>query len=131
MALLVAGARPTKLAERVAYTPDRAALQAQQSTVQVAHGVNVMPFASGNLLDRDQDAQGKPFGNHTGLPFTAGQTRTLSHGLQRAPSGFFVVSAVGLAVTLLPNLIQTGTGTATSITLSAPSDAFVAKIWVW
>lgn len=130
MALLVAGAKPTKLAERVAYTPDRAALQAQQSTVQVAHGVNVMPFASGNLLDRDQDAQGKPFGSHTGLPFTASQTRTLSHGLQRVPNGFFLVGAVGIAAAL-PILIQVGAATSTTITLMATVDGFTAKIWVW
>ena len=121
---------PTRLTERVAYTPDRAALQAQQSTVNVAHATNQLAFASGNLLDRDQDANGKPIGNHTGIPFTASQQRVLSHGLQRVPNGFFIVGAVGLAAAL-PILMQVGTATVSSITLSAPVDGFTAKIWVW
>lgn len=116
---------PTKLSERVAYSPDRSALQAQQSTVGVAHGVNQLAFASGNLLDRDQDATGRPTGNHTGIPFAAGQVRILSHGLRRVPQGFIISDSLGYAV-----LSASPGRDAVAIALQSQS-ACTVKIWVW
>jgi hypothetical protein len=85
--------RQTRVPMKVEQTDDRQVNQLQKNAAAGAQALNRFPLGSGNLIDREQDGQGRPFGPNTGLAFTTGVPRVISHGLGRKPNGVMIADS--------------------------------------
>jgi hypothetical protein len=104
----------------------------QRHANEVTVRLEKCPFISGNLLDKEQDANGKTTTSlpGSGLAFTATQTRTLTHGLGRVPNGWFVMRAFGAGPVLLAEVSPAPSSSTITLanSLGAPGSVF---IWVF
>lgn len=103
---------------RRAHTGERLADDAQRLAQSLAREGNAHPFAGALLLDKEETSTI----GASGISFTAGTAKSISHGLNRKPNGFLEVYGPDLPsaghVGLYPTSYPTGQTSDTHLRLT-------------
>lgn len=118
----------TKIALKQEFTGDRQTNQIQTNAYDSGKVINAFPMAFGRMLEDETDANNPT----TFLTFTAGQSRTFSHKLKRAATGFVVVDASGTAgYPSIRRAISTDQATERLFITLQSANACTVKVWVY